>query len=103
MLPGSPIDITVKAFIQPIQSSRATRLSTERLVELFGEMQADDHLGIFPISWLGIGLDFYGWGSAGEDYIEYDGRRFQVVNANKFPGPEGMSDHHWEVGLRLVS
>jgi len=103
MLPGSPTDITVKAFIQPIQSTRATRLATERLVELFGEIQTDDHLGIFPIVWNSVALNFYDWGQAGEDYVQYDGRKFQVVNANKMPHPEGMSDGHWEVALRLKS
>lgn len=101
MLPGSPIHLTVKAFVQPIQSTRATRLSSEILTAMFGEVQADDHLGIFPVSWAGVALNFYDWGRAGEDWVEYDGRTYTVVNANKLPGPEGMTDHHWEVALRL--
>lgn len=102
--PGTTIEITVKAFVQPIQSTRATRLESEqRIIQLFGEVQADDHLGIFPIVWAGQTLQFHNWGSAGEDWVVYDGRRYTVVNANKIPDPGGDPAGHWEVGLRLVS
>lgn len=101
---GTTTDLFVKAFVQPIQSTRATRLSTEYLTQLFGEIQADDHLGIFPIDWAGVGLNFYDWGHSAEDYIEYHTRRFTVVNANLIPDPDdGNPFHHWEVGLRLIS
>jgi hypothetical protein len=101
--PAHSVIITVKAFVQPIQSTRATRLSTEALEQLFGTVRADDHLGIFPIQWAGKTLDFRDWSMSGEDYIEYDGQRFLVVNANKIPDPsDGNPDHHWEVGMRLI-
>lgn len=102
--PNATTDISVKAFVQPIQSSRATRLTSEYIQQMFGEVQGDDHLGIFPIQWNGKGLDFYNWGMSGEDFIEYNGRRFLVVNANKIPDPsDGNPNHHWEVGLRLIT
>lgn len=93
----------VKAFVQPIQSTRATRLSTEYIEAMFGtEIEADDQLGVFPITWGGINLDFRDWSQAGEDYVLYDGRRFIVVNANKMPDTDGDPNHHWEVALRLL-
>lgn len=101
--PSSTVDAIVKAFVQPIQSTRATRLSTEELVQMFGEIQADDHLGIFPCDWNNINLDFRDWGRSGEDYVEYAGQRFTVINANLIPDPDdGNPAHHWETGMRLV-
>ena len=102
--PGTTVDTTVKAFMQPIQSTRATRLSTEQLIEMFGEIQADDHLGIFPIEWGSVGLDFEHWGTSGEDFVEYHNKKFTVVNSNLIPDPDdGNPYHHWEVGCRLIS
>lgn len=95
--------VTVRGFVQPIQSSRATRLQDERLPIPRGEVQADDHLAILPVNWEGSRLDFYPWPEAGQDYVEYNGRRFQVVNANLIPGPGGVVEHHWEIALRLRS
>jgi hypothetical protein len=61
-------------------------------------------LGIFPCEWAGFGLDFYNWGSSGEDYVSYHGRKFTVVNANLIPDPDdGNPFHHWEIGARLIS
>lgn len=101
--PGNTVEITVKAFVQPIQSTRATRLSAEYAAQMFGEVQSDDHLGIFAESWGGVELNFNNWSQAGEDYIEYAGRRFLVVNANLIPDPaDGNPRHHWEVALRLI-
>src|SRR4051812_9761138 len=95
---GHTISVAVKAFVQPIQSTRATRLSTEYLTQMFGEIQADDHLGIFPVAWAGKTIDFRNWSQAGEDYVEYDGQRFLCVNANLIPDPsDGNPRHHWEV------
>lgn len=105
MLPdsGATIDISVKAFVQPIQSTRATRLSTEYIEQMFGQVEADDHLGIFPCEWAGKTLNFRDWSQSGEDFVEYDGQRFLVVNANKLPDPDdGNPNHHWEVGLRVI-
>jgi hypothetical protein len=101
---GTTADIIVKAFMQPIQSTRATRLSTEQLLVMFGEVQADDHLGIFPYTWLNTVLNFRDWGRSGEDFLEYNGQRFTIVNANLIPDPsDGNPAHHWEVGCRLIS
>ena len=101
----SPVvtNASVRAFVQPAQSAAVRRLTTEYVAELFGEIQSDDHLGIFPIEWSGQLLDFENWDQTGEDYIVYDGHRYLVVNANKIPDPaDGNPDHHWEVGLRLM-
>ena len=100
---GSTTDMTVKAFVQPIQSTRATRLTAEDLLVLFGEIQADDHLGIFPYTWGGVTLNFRNWSTVGEDFIEYAGQRFTVVNSNLIPDTDGDPYHHWEVGCRLIS
>lgn len=101
--PANTVSITIKAFVQPIQSTRATRLSAEYMAQLFGEVQSDDHLGIFPESWGGTPLNFFDWSQTGDNYIEYAGRRFLVVNANLIPDPaDGNPRHHWECGLRLI-
>lgn len=102
--PDTTADFNVKGFVQPIQSTRATRLSSEAIQSLFGEVQADDHLAILPVEWDGQLLDFYHWGQATEDYIGYNGRKFQVVNANLIPDPaDGNPWHHWELGIRRIS
>lgn len=102
--PGSTTEITLKAFMQPIQSTRATRLSTEQLIQMFGVIQADDHLGIFPESWGSMPLDFYDWSESGEDFVIYNGRKFTCVNANLIPDPsDGNPRHHWELGFRLIT
>jgi len=101
---ANSVDMTVKAFVQPIQSTRATRLAEERGLFAAGEIQMDDHLGIFPCDWLGTTLNFRDWGRSGEDFIEYAGQRFTVVNSNLIPDPDdGNPYHHWELGLRLIS
>jgi hypothetical protein len=103
-LPGDTIHMTVKAFIQPIQSTRATRLQTEMLLQMFGEIQSDDHLGIFPMDWEGQDLNFESWGASGEDYIEYNGNKYTSVNINIIPDPDdGNPNHHQEIALRLIS
>jgi hypothetical protein len=103
-LPENVTHILVKAFVQPIQSTRATRLSTEYLLEMFGDVEANDHLGVFPFSWANVTLNFHGWSQSGEDYIEFNGNRYLVVNANLLADASGgLVNHHWEVGLRLIS
>jgi len=103
-LPGLPVNLLVKAFVQPIQSTRATRLSTEYLLQMFGEIEADDHLGVFPFEWAGVRLNFQDWGRSGEDYIAFNGRRFTVVNSNLMADADGGEvNHHFEVGLRLIT
>lgn len=103
-LPGTPVHIPVKAFIQPIQSTRATRLSTEYLVEMFGDVQADDHLGVFPEVWGSTQLDFNNWSPSGEDFIIFDGFYYTVVNGNMLADASGGEvNHHWECGLRRIT
>lgn len=103
MIPQAPVDVIVKAFVQPIQSTRATRLSTEYLQEVFGNIEADDHLGIFPVTWNGVFLKFDDWSQSGDDFIEYDGKRFFVINSNMIPDPgDGNPHHHYEVGMRMI-
>jgi hypothetical protein len=98
------VNLPVKAFVQPIQSTRATRLQTEYFVQMFGEVQTDDHLGIFPCDWEGWELNFFDWPQVGTSFILYQNRKFIVVNANLIPDPDdGNPKHHWELGLRLMS
>lgn len=94
------IEFAVKASVQPVRSS--TRRVGERAVELFGEVEQDDHIGIFPVNWNGHALAFNDWSEAGEDFIVYNARRFYAVSADKLPDVDGDPDHHWEVGLRLL-
>jgi hypothetical protein len=102
--PDATVDITVKAFVQPVQARGVTRLTIEYIEQMFGTVQADDHLGIFPCSWSGFDLNFYNWSQSGEDFVEYNSRRFNVVNANLIPDPaDGNPYHHWEIGLRLMN
>lgn len=100
--PANTTDLTVRAFVQPSQSTRATRLSPEYVQQLFGEIQEGDHIGLFPESWEGKSLNFYDWGQSGEDWVKYNNRFYNVVAANLFAAPDtGDPRHHWEVGLRL--
>lgn len=105
MLPGldSTNEFTVKAFVQPVQSGAVRRLTSEQIIQLFGEIQQDDHIGFFPVEWAGKRLNFFDWSQATEDYIVYYGRKFQVVSSNLIPDPaNGNPEGHWEVGLRLL-
>lgn len=94
-------EFTVKAAVQPAIARSRTR-AAERVDELLGEVERDDHIGIFPVNWQGNVLDFRDWSPAGEDYILYNGRRYLAVASDKVPDVDGDPDHHWEVGLRLV-
>ena len=100
--PGTTIDLTVKAFVQPSQSTRATRMSPEYISAMFGEIQEGDHIGIFPCIWGTATVEFYDWGQSGEDWVFYNGRYYTIIAANLFAAPDtGESRHHWEVGMRL--
>jgi hypothetical protein len=93
----------IKGFVQPAQSTRATRLSDEYMQQLFGQVQADDHIGIFPIEWDGNTLDFSDWSQHGDEWVQYDSKKFFIVNSNKLPDPsDGNPNHHYEVGLRII-
>lgn len=94
------LDAIVKASVQPVRSLR--RQEAERVIELVGEVQSDDQLGVFPVTWNGTVLNFFDWDDSGANYVEYDGRRFLSVNADKLPDVDGDPNHHWEVGLRLI-
>lgn len=101
-LPGATTHFLLKAFIQPVETGRA-RFQAEVVVMFFGQIETDDHIGIFPISWGGQKLNFYDWGKATEDYIEYHNMRFTVVNVNLIPDPsDGDPEHHFEVALRRI-
>lgn len=101
-LPATIVNATVKGFVQPVQAGAVRRMTTEYVKQLFGEIEMDDHLGIFPLAYGGVAMDFYDWPQGGADYVQYDGRRFMVVSANKIPDPDGGMPHHWEIGLRLM-
>ncbi len=96
------INVAIKGFFQPVQSSRATRLSTEYVEQLFGQLETDDYLLIAPLEWGGVTFNFNDWDQSGEDYILYMNRRYFVVNTNLLPDPGDGSPHHHEIGLRLV-
>lgn len=102
--PAHTTDLSLKAFVQPSQSTRATRMSPEYLTTMFGEFQEGDHIGIFPCDWNGTLLEFHDWGQSGEDWLEYDGRFYTVVAANLLAAPDtGDPRHHWEIGMRLTA
>jgi hypothetical protein len=102
--PAHTADVAVKAFVQPSQSTRATRLSAEYITAMFGEIQEGDHIGIFPEAWEGNALEFYDWGQSGEDWLFYNNRYYTVVAANLLAAPDtGEPRHHWEIGMRLTA
>jgi len=104
MLPSSGVsDFMVKGFFHPVQAGAVRRLTTEQISEIFGEVEADDHLGILPVTWADHTLNFFDWGLATEDWVEYVGRKFTAVSVNLIPDPaDGNPWHHWEVGFRLI-
>lgn len=100
--PGTA-DFMVKAFFHPVQSGAVRRLTSEQISQMFGEVLTDDHMGIFPVQWQGHTLNFFEWGLATEDWVEYTGRRFTAVSTNLIPDPsDGNPWHHWEIGFRLI-
>jgi hypothetical protein len=94
-------EFMVKASVQPVRSSQ--RRVGERALELFGEVEQDDHIGIFPTTWNDKTIDFLDWSDSGADFIVYNGRRFFAVAWDKLPDVDGDPDHHWEVGLRVLT
>lgn len=96
------VSLLIKAFVQPAQSTRATRLSDEFFQQLFGVVRADDHFGILPLEWSGTTLNFDDWSQDGDDFIQYNGEKFFIVNVNIIPDPSDGQPHHAEVGLRVL-
>ncbi len=100
---GTTANFTFKGWCQPVQSGAVRRLTAEQLIQLFGEIESDDHIGLFPCLWGSNVLNFFDWGLSGEDWIEYNSRRYTVVNVNLIAAPDtGDPFHHYEVGLRLI-
>jgi len=98
----TPVEIVVKAAIQPVRIGPALSRLNQVADKLLGDVQIDDKLGVFPCVWDGFRLDFEGWSEAGEDFILYDGNRYTAVAYDKLPDVNGDPDHHWGVGLRLL-
>lgn len=97
--PSQTTTLTVKAFVQPARSGKVASY----MINVFDEFRTDDHLGIFPVVWQGIPLDFENFDKNGDDYIEYDNKRFIVVGAIKIPDPaDNDVPHHYEIALRLT-
>lgn len=96
-------DRDIKGFVQPAFISTRSR-SNQLLMESFGEIQADDHIGIFPIMYNNFEIDFSDWSNSGTDWIEFNGMRFIAVAWNQLPAPDNTSvNHHWEIALRRVN
>ena len=93
--------LTLKAAVQPVLA-RSFRRPSERADDLLGDVQLDDHIGIFPVVWGGNTLDFDNWNESGSDFIEYDGHRYTVISQDKIPDVDGDPNHHWEIGLRRM-
>lgn len=107
--PDTTSDFMVRAFMQPVQSGAVRRLTNEILMAMFGEVQSDDYLGMFPVIWNGHFLNFYQWGSSTQNFIEFTAgiqiptRRWTVVSQNLIMAPDdNRNAHHWEIGLRLI-
>lgn len=96
-----PVEFMFKGTVQPALSVYSR--GSQRANDIFGDIQRDDKLGIFPCAWNGNTLDFRNWSEAGEDFISYDGDRYTVVSVDKFADIDGVPDHHWEVALRLLT
>lgn len=97
-----PIEFNIKGFVIP--ASLGSRRGMQTITQLFGQIQTDDHVGIFPMSYGNTQLNFSDWSPAGEEYIEYLGMRFIVVAWIIVPDPGNTSiPHHWEVGLRRIN
>jgi len=101
ILPGTVTNTVVKASVQPATIGLRGR-AAERANALLGEVQRDDHFGIFPVKWGATTLDFSAFSDSGDDFIVYDSRRFLVVASDKIPDIDGDPNGHWEVGLRLI-
>lgn len=99
------LDAVVNDFIfkGSIQGALTRQMRESQIDDrVLASINADDKLGIFPCSWNGHTLDFTNWSEAGEDYVLYDGHRYTIVAADKWPDVDGDPNHHWECGLRLL-
>lgn len=96
-------DHVVKAFVQPAFFGTRSR-STQFILNAFGELEADDHIGIFPLESNGFEVDFSDWSDSGSDWIDFNGMRFVAITWNRVPAPDNSSvNHHWEVALRRIN
>lgn len=90
--------VVFKGFVQPTR----IRQQSQVILQLFGgEVETDDQVGIFPLTWGNVNLDFRNWGEAGEDWLKYAGIRYNVVGASTVPDPGDGEPHHWECALRV--
>lgn len=97
------IEKIVKGFVQPAFIGLRSR-SNQIMIEAFGEVQSDDHIGIFPLEFGNYKLDFTDWSDAGSDWLEFNGMRFIAVTSNQVPAPDNANlNHHWEVALRRIN
>lgn len=93
------VEYIVKAFVQPASYGGRNM----NLTQLFGEVQQDDHIGLFPLMAGNVALDFSNWVDTGADYVQFNGMRFVVVGWSIIPDPHDSSlNHHWEVALRRI-
>lgn len=94
---------TIKGFVQPaFISSRS--ISNQFITQAFGQIQADDHFGFFPMTYKDEAIDFSNWSDAGSDWVEFNDMRFLAITQNVAPAPDNASvSHHWEVALRRIN
>lgn len=100
---SDPVEATVKAFVQPVMAGRRS-IAMQSITEMFGQVQTDDHIGVFPVEWAGTQLEFDNWSQAGDEYIEYNTWRFVVVGWSAVPSPANAGIiHHYETALRRIN
>lgn len=96
------IERIVKGFVQPTFAMR--RIGNQVIEEAFGEVQIDDHIGMFPMIWNNAAVDFENFSQAGDEWIEYNNLRFMVVGWTRIPDPANPNNYdHWELALRRIN
>lgn len=97
----SPVELSIKGFVQPATGGGR---QAAFIRQMFADVKIDDYIGIFPIIWAGVPLDFSDWSPAGDEYIEFLGMRFIVIGWSRVPDPFNTSAmHHWENSLRRIN
>lgn len=98
----APIETTIKGFVQPTFAMR--RIGNQVIEEAFGEIQIDDHIGIFPMVWNNVPVDFENWSQAGDEWVGFNDMEFIVVGWTRIPDPANAQNyHHWECALRRIN